>query len=124
MSWAGLCPCARQSGPAPGPARRAGAAAACAAASARPPSAPPAPPPFPGEHYHRIARRRGKTKAQVAVARSILLIIWHLLSDQSPGTPTLTPGYYQTRTGTDRNLRDHVRQIQALGFEVTVTKTP
>ena len=30
---------------------------------------------FPGERYHRIARRRGKAKAQVAVARSILVII-------------------------------------------------
>jgi transposase len=47
VSWAGLCPPARQSGPAPGPARRARAAPGCAPASARPPSAPPAPPPSP-----------------------------------------------------------------------------
>ena len=36
---------------------------------------------FLGERYRRIARRRGKKKAIVAVGRSILIITWHLLSD-------------------------------------------
>ena len=36
---------------------------------------------FLGERYRRIARRRGKKSAIVAVGRSILVIIWHLLSD-------------------------------------------
>lgn len=34
-----------------------------------------------GERYRRIARRRGKKRALVAVGRSVLTIIWHLLSD-------------------------------------------
>src|SRR3954462_5454430 len=34
-----------------------------------------------GARYRRIARRRGKKKAMVAVGRSILTIIWHLLLD-------------------------------------------
>src|SRR5689334_2157902 len=36
---------------------------------------------FLGERYRRLARRRGAARAQVAVARSILIIIWHLLND-------------------------------------------
>src|SRR5205823_8647922 len=36
---------------------------------------------FPVERYRRIARRRGAKKANVAIGRSILVIIWHLLSD-------------------------------------------
>ncbi len=36
---------------------------------------------FLGERYRRIVRRRGKLKALVAVARSILVIIWNLLTD-------------------------------------------
>src|SRR3954452_11296401 len=36
---------------------------------------------FLGERYRRIARRRGRKKAIVAVGRSILVIVWHLLSD-------------------------------------------
>jgi transposase len=33
---------------------------------------------FLGERYRRIARRRGKKRAIVAVGRSILVIVWHL----------------------------------------------
>ena len=36
---------------------------------------------FLGERYRRIARRRGRKKAIVAIGRSILVIIWHLLAD-------------------------------------------
>ena len=36
---------------------------------------------FLGERYRRIVKRRGKLKALVAVARSILVIIWHLLAE-------------------------------------------
>src|SRR5499427_9221799 len=36
---------------------------------------------FLGSRYHRLARRRGKQRALVAVGNSILVIAWHLLSD-------------------------------------------
>jgi transposase len=36
---------------------------------------------FLGERYRRLVKRRGKLKALVAVARSILVIVWHLLAD-------------------------------------------
>jgi transposase len=36
---------------------------------------------FLGERYRRIARRRGANQAIVAVGRSILVIVWHLLAD-------------------------------------------
>ena len=36
---------------------------------------------FLGERYRRLVKRIGKLKALVAVARSILVIIWHLLAD-------------------------------------------
>jgi transposase len=36
---------------------------------------------FLGERYRRIARRRGAKKANIAIGWSILVIIWHLLSD-------------------------------------------
>ena len=38
---------------------------------------------FLGDRYRRIARRRGKKRAVVAVGRSILVIVWHLLSDET-----------------------------------------
>ena len=57
------------------------------------------------------------------MARSILVSIWHLLADPAARYTDLGASYYQTRTDTDRKLRNHIRQIQALGFEVTLTKT-
>ena len=48
---------------------------------------------FPGERYRRLARRRGKRKAITAVARSILVIIFHLLADPEARFRDLGPGY-------------------------------
>ena len=50
------------------------------------------------------------------MARSILVIIWHLLADPAARFTDLGPGYHQARTDTDRKIRNHIRQIQALGF--------
>jgi hypothetical protein len=44
---------------------------------------------FLGSRYHRLARRRGKQRALVAVGNSILTIALHLLSDPTPTSPTL-----------------------------------
>ena len=78
---------------------------------------------FLGERYRRIARRRGKKKAVVAVGRSILVIIWHLLSDPEAHFVDLGSDFYDTRMGTDRAIRNHVRRLQALGYRVTLEPT-
>ena len=49
---------------------------------------------FPGERYRRLVKRRGKLKALVAVARTILVIIWHLLADPAVRYHDLGAGYY------------------------------
>ena len=49
------------------------------------------------------------------MGRSILIIIWHLLSDPTARFHDLGPGFYQTRTDTQRRTRNHVRQLEALG---------
>ena len=49
---------------------------------------------FLGERYRRIVRRRGKLKALVAVARTILVIIWHLLVTRTARYRDLGAGYY------------------------------
>ncbi len=76
---------------------------------------------FLGERYRRVARRRGKAKAQVAVARSILIIIWHLLASPAVRHTDLGPDYVASRTNRDKKIRNHVRQLQSLGLEVTLT---
>ena len=122
VSWAGLCPSARQSGPRTRNGKKGqgngylrGSLGQAAIGAARTNT-------FPGERYWRIARRRGKAKAQVAVARSILVSIWHLLADPAARFTDLGPGYYQARTDKNRRIRNHIRQIEALlGHPITIT---
>jgi transposase len=76
---------------------------------------------FLGERYRRIVKRRGKLKALVATARSILVIVWHLLTNRAARYQDLGPGYYTSRIDKDRKTRNHIRQLEALGFTVTLT---
>ena len=75
---------------------------------------------FLGERYRRIARRRGAKRAVVAVGRSILIIVWHLLADPTVRFHDLGPGFYDTRVNADPKRRNHVRQLEALGYKVTL----
>jgi transposase len=75
---------------------------------------------FLGERYRRIARRRGTKRAIVAVGRSILVIVWHLLADPTARYHDLGSGFYDTRVNAERSKRNHVRQLEALGYKVTL----
>jgi len=54
------------------------------------------------------------------VARSILVIVWHLLADPALRYRDLGSGYYASRIDKDRKTRNHVRQLEALGYAVTL----
>jgi len=122
VSWAKLSPRTIQSGAKNRPGRTGkgnpylkgvlGEAAAAAGRTAT----------FLGERYRRIARRRGKLRALVAVARSILVIVWHLLADPAARFRELGAGYYASRTDKNRKTRSHVRQLEALGYTVTLAQ--
>jgi transposase len=124
VSWAKRCPQTRQSGTktSTGKAGKAGKGnpylngilGEIAASAARTDT-------FLGERYRRLARRRGKRKAIVAVARSILVIIFHLLADPEARFRDLGPDFYDNRISTERKIANHVRQLQALGLTVTLT---
>ncbi len=75
---------------------------------------------FLGERFRRITRRRGKKRATVAVGRSILTIVWQLLSDPEAHFIDLGSDFYDTRLGTERAKRNHVRHLEALGYTVTL----
>jgi hypothetical protein len=75
---------------------------------------------FLGERYRRIVKRRGKLKALVAVARSILVTIWNLLHDPTARFHDLGADYHATRVNTERRTRNHVAQLAALGYRVTL----
>jgi transposase len=121
VSWAKLCPRTIQSG-AKSTAARAGKGnpylkgilGEAAAAAAKTDT-------FLGERYRRVVKRRGKLRALVAVARSILVIIWHLLANPAARYYDLGSDYHANRIGKDRQARGHIRQLEALGFTVTLT---
>ena len=120
-SWAGLAPAARQSGPrnrkpakGHGDAYLKGYCTQAATGAARTDT-------FLGERLRRLSRKLGGTRARCAVGRSILVIIWHLLSDPGARFADLGPDWHQRKADRDRKTRSHLRGLQALGYEVTIT---
>jgi transposase len=121
VSWMGLCRSAAQSGtrhgkgkPKKGNSYARAAAGQAAIGAARTAT-------FLGERYSRIARRRGKAIAQAAVARSIMIIAWHLLADPAARYRDLGPDWHASRINRDKKIRNHLRGLQALGVTVTIT---
>lgn len=76
---------------------------------------------FYGERYRRIVKRRGKLKALVAVARSILVTVWHLLADPEARFHDLGSDHYASRTDKDRKTRNHIRGLETLGYTITLS---
>jgi len=75
---------------------------------------------FLGARYRRIARRRGKKKAIVAVGRSLLVAIWHLLSNPNMRFHDLGADHYDRHINTNAKKQAHIRQLEALGYHVTL----
>jgi transposase len=71
--------------------------------------------------YHRLARRRGKHKAVMAVAHTLLVMIYHVLKTGRP-YDELGADYFD-RLDAARLERHHVRRLEQLGFTVTLTPT-
>jgi len=68
---------------------------------------------FLGSRYHRLARRRGKQRALVAVGNSILVIAWHLLSDPDARFADLGPGWHD-RLAPLRRKRQLIAELERL----------
>ncbi|WP_274534578.1 IS110 family transposase [Micromonospora sp. CB01531] len=80
---------------------------------------------FLGERYRRLARRRGKKRAIVAVGNSVLTIVWHLLTNPEARYQDLGPGFYESRIDKQRRQRDLIRQLEHLtGHKVAVQPQP
>jgi transposase len=70
--------------------------------------------------YARLARRRGPNKAIVAVANSMLAVVWHVLTNgclyEDPGAD-----YFERRHDPAVEAKRLQARIEALGFVVTLT---
>jgi transposase len=77
-----------------------------------------------GARYRRLARRRGKAKAQVALGNTQLKVYHALLSNPGIRYQDLGPDYYQRQASTRRQIAHHVAKLSDLGFEVTLCRPP
>jgi transposase len=70
-------------------------------------------------HYHRIAAHRGKNRAAVALGHTLLIIVYHVIAEEK-SYQDLGGSYLDNldRHGKERRL---VRQLEKLGFEVSLT---
>jgi transposase len=75
---------------------------------------------FLASRYRRVARRRGKKRALVAVGNSILVIIWHLLSDPAARFTDLGPDWHD-RLAPVRRKRQLIAELERIsGKKVTL----
>ena len=77
---------------------------------------------FLSAQYHRIAARRGHKKAIVAVAHSILIIAYRMLSDNVPYRE-LGAGFHDQRDR-EKLERRLIKRLETLGNKVTIEPVP
>jgi transposase len=118
-SWAGVCPGNRQSGgkrlsgkPTKGNVWLRAALGEVAWAAARTRDT------YLHAQFERLAKRRGRKRAIVAVGHTVLLIAYYLLVTRRPYTD-LGKDYFDARD-LDRATRYHVQRLAHLGYEVTL----
>ena len=70
--------------------------------------------------FWRIAKRRGQQRALIAVAHTILVICWHLLTDNTTYTE-LGADYHARNDNPDRRRRQLVNQLERLGYQVELS---
>jgi transposase len=73
-----------------------------------------------GAQYRRLAARRGPNKASVAVAHSMTVSAWHMLSTGETYRE-LGADYYARRDDPERVARRLTRQLETLGYTVALT---
>ena len=70
--------------------------------------------------FRRLVRHMPKAKAQRAVMRHQLVIVWHILSSDDAVYNDLGADYYERRTDVSRRAHSHVTAIERLGYKVTI----
>jgi transposase len=73
-----------------------------------------------GQRYRRLAARRGRNRARLAVGHSILVAAWHMITTDTPHQD-LGPEHYTRSHDPHRRRRQLTAQLEELGYEVTLT---
>lgn len=71
-----------------------------------------------GARFRRIAKRRGDKRAAIAVAHSLLTVVYHVLTRAEPYREL--GGDYVDRRTPEQQARYYARRLAELGFDVTL----
>jgi len=119
-SWAGMCPGQHQSAgkSKKGTARKGDTwlqrhLAVAAMAAARTKGT------YLASQYHRLAGRRGKMRARKAVGHTILVAVWHILSDPDTTFVDLGPDWFDRRNSPALRARRKLSELRGLGCAIT-----
>jgi transposase len=124
VSWAGLAPVPHQSGTRKGRGKKGHGSSYARRYAGQAGNGAARTDTFLGERHRRIRGRPGGggwKKANIAVGRSILIIVWYLLADPAARYRDLGPDHYARHTDTNRKAHGHKRQLEALGYDVILT---
>jgi hypothetical protein len=69
--------------------------------------------------FHRLRARRGDKRAAVAVAHSILIVVYHLLAEPEAVYSELGADYF-VKHDVEKEKRRSVQRLEKLGFVVTL----
>jgi transposase len=76
--------------------------------------------------YQRISARRGKKRAKVAVAHSMLIAIYHILKD-GPGTGVVFQDLgadYYNQFNRERKINSYLKKARSLGWDGSAVAAP
>lgn len=72
--------------------------------------------------FRRLVRHMPGPKAQRAIMRHQLVIVWHILSSPDAVYNDLGADYYDRKDDASRRARSHVMAIERLGYKVTIER--
>jgi transposase len=70
--------------------------------------------------FKRLAARRGKKRAIVAIAHAMLVTIYHMLKEHTPYLD-LGINHFETLNG-EKRKKSYIRRLEAMGYKVTLTQ--
>ena len=74
------------------------------------------------KRFYRISQHRGRKRAVIAAARSLLTVVWHVLSRMTPYMEA--PNEEMQRREVSKKVLHHLRRLRALGVNLASVELP
>jgi len=74
------------------------------------------------KRFYRLAQHRGRKRAVIAAARSLLVVVWHILSNMTPYVEASNEEMQQRETS--KKVLHHLKRLRQLGINVAGLELP